>query len=70
MNICINAYDYGRYYIRNIRGEETYQIYEEKRGVQSFTGIYADDLETAIHDVCELIRMKQEVEYKRQGEDE
>ena len=70
MNICVNAYEYGKYYIRQIRGEDTYQIYEEKRGVQSFTGIYSECLEDAIHNVCELVRMKQEVEYKEQRKEQ
>jgi hypothetical protein len=62
MNILINAYEYGRFFVRQVRGEDTFQIYEEKRGIQSFTGIYGNSLEDAISKVCELIRMKEEVE--------
>ena len=60
MNILVNAYEYGRYHIREIRGEEGYQIYKEIRGTASFTGIYTDTMEEAFKIILEIIKAKKE----------
>jgi len=58
-DITINT-RYGTYYIRQVRGEEEYQIYEERSGVGSFTGIYADSVKEAFTEVYKLLDKRME----------
>jgi len=50
---------YGHYSIQPVRGEEYFQIYEYKRGVGSFTGLYPKTLSEAFSLVCGAMLEKQ-----------
>ena len=67
--ILINGYEYGRYYIRKVQGEEEYQIYEEKRGTKSFLGIYTHTLEEAAFYIAGLVKEKMDLERTKEIHD-